>query len=207
MPTESRSMPKEVFAISSLLAALLQANGDSPIDLTAPKTPSISPFKKRINSIPKSLQSSLTKEQEARARQRAFNKEKRRIARDWVDLLDEKITGGLISKLTASTGGIKIEWSKTLRTTAGHASGYRSGPDDGLIERIWKSKKGVSQFPGMGTRYYAKIKLAEHVLTDEQRLIDTTAHEFAHLCEMLVEHRGDRRLMSRKHHGRIFKQW
>src|SRR5437588_406808 len=139
MLNESRLLKKGAFDVSTLRAALLQINDEdiSPVELTIPKMPSISPFKNRINNITKAP---LTKEQEARAKQRAFNKEKIKIARDWVDLLDEKITGGLLSKLTEGTGGIQIEWSKTLRTTAGHASGYRCGPDDGLIERIWSSR-------------------------------------------------------------------
>ena len=55
------------------------------------------------------------------AAKQAFDAEKDEIAQSLLVDLDEEITGGRLGLLCAHIGGIKIQWNKTLQTTAGRA--------------------------------------------------------------------------------------
>lgn len=130
------------------------------------------------------------------------------IARAFLAELDDKLASGRISDLTASSGGVQIVWSKTLRTTAGRARArpYRVQRDN---------------FPGQTFTdgYWAKIELSEKILDNEGesnsriperwniltsssgRLYDTLAHEWSHIAHIIIS--GGKG----KPHGREFMQW
>ena len=50
-----------------------------------------------------------------------FHAKKFGLAEGYLRELDQKITGGQIAELAASSGGVEISWSKSLRTTGGRA--------------------------------------------------------------------------------------
>jgi predicted SprT family Zn-dependent metalloprotease len=124
---------------------------------------------------------------EAAARKKAFDDKKATFAQDFLTALDEVTSGGQVRKLAETTGGIKITWSKTLRSTAGRAK--------------WKQER-LKQ-PGAEIKYlhHASIELAEHVIDDENRLLNTLAHEYCHLANYMIS--GIRN----QPHGSSFKQW
>lgn len=107
-----------------------------------------------------------------------FNAEKvyQISAKDFVQELDKKIAGGQIGALTAFTGGVKIVWNKKLTTTAGLA----------------KCERGL--YPS------ATIELSDKLINNQERLLDTVAHEFCHVMNELIN--GDPRA-----HGAGFREW
>ncbi|KAF2100051.1 hypothetical protein NA57DRAFT_75555 [Rhizodiscina lignyota] len=120
-----------------------------------------------------------------------FEAGKHNLADIFLKDLDEKITGGKIAELTAATGGVKIVWSKKLNTTAGRANWKR--------ETIRKTAEDGSQ--SVIQRHHASIEFAEKVIDDEQRLLNTLAHEFCHLANYMISGvRGNP-------HGKEFKEW
>lgn len=105
-----------------------------------------------------------------------FNVEKVYQAKEFVEELDKKITGGQIGELTAFTGGVKISWNKRFTATAGLAT----------------CKRGL--YPS------AIIELSEKLIDDHERLLNTVAHEFCHVANILIS--GDLRS-----HGTGFREW
>ncbi|KAK0101518.1 hypothetical protein ONS95_006686 [Cadophora gregata] len=127
----------------------------------------------------------------AREAKKAFSQSKNSLAESFLMELDTKITNGEISKLSASTGGVKIIWSKKLNTTAGRANWKR--------ETI---KSSASASDGKTTyRHHAAIELAEKVIDDEERLLNVIAHEFCHLANFMVSN------IKTNPHGKEFKAW
>ena len=104
-----------------------------------------------------------------------FNVEKVYTAKEFFRELDKKLTGGQIGDLTACTGGVKILWNKRLTKTAGLAD----------------CKRGL--YPS------ATIELSEKIIDDQERLLNTVAHEFCHVANTLID--GD------YSHGSGFKKW
>lgn len=92
-----------------------------------------------------------------------FDVEKISQAKEFVQELDKKLTGGQISDLTAYTGGVKILWNKRLTTTAGQAD----------------CERGL--YPS------ATIELSDKLIDDRQRLLDTVAHEFCHVANIPID--------------------
>lgn len=74
------------------------------------------PTTKRTNS--KAVPKESKEKQESK---RAFNLRKKQLAVEFLRTVDDEISNGEVARKTASTGGVKIVWSKTLRTTAGTA--------------------------------------------------------------------------------------
>lgn len=111
--------------------------------------------------------------------------------------VDKTITGGKVSELSASTGGIQIVWSKTLNSTAGRANWRR--------ETTRSSAKDDPAKINIVHKHFASIELAEKVLTyseeAETKLINVIAHEFCHLCNFMISNVKD------QPHGTSFKQW
>jgi predicted SprT family Zn-dependent metalloprotease len=105
-----------------------------------------------------------------------FGVEKVYEAEDFVQKLDEKLTGGQIGATTAVTGGVKILWNKRLTATAGLA----------------RCKGGA--FPS------ATIELSDKLIDDQERLLNTIAHESCHVANILIS--GDLRS-----HGSGFHAW
>lgn len=140
---------------------------------------------------------------------KVFNKQKANLATAFVKEVDHKLTGGKITEALAHTGGIRIEWSKTLLKTAGLAE-YRRATQD------LTNKDG--EVLSVGT-YFGKITLADKIITDTckaeylnldpkdsgidicpDRLHNTIVHEFCHLANFILSGVS-------KGHGASFKAW
>jgi predicted SprT family Zn-dependent metalloprotease len=105
-----------------------------------------------------------------------FGVEKVYKAEEFIQELDRKLTGGQIGEMTACTGGLKISWNKRLTATAGLARCKRE------------------------TLPSATIELSDKLIDDQERLLNTVAHEFCHVANILTS--GDLRS-----HGSGFKKW
>jgi predicted SprT family Zn-dependent metalloprotease len=114
------------------------------------------------------------------------------IAETFLRELDETITDGKLGELANSTGGIKINWTNKLNTTAGRANWKR--------ETI-SSKQADGAQVSVRYRHHASIELAEKVIDDEHRLLNVIAHEFCHLANFMVSG------ITGNPHGKEFKAW
>ncbi|CAH0050107.1 unnamed protein product [Clonostachys solani] len=123
---------------------------------------------------------------------KTFDEAKQALANAFLKELDTKITDGKIEELAASTGGVKLVWSKTLNTTAGQAKWKR--------ETI-KTKKADGTVLDVIYKHHAAIELAEKVIDDEEKLLNTLAHEFCHLANFMVNG------ITNNPHGKEFKVW
>ncbi|OHE98552.1 hypothetical protein CORC01_06173 [Colletotrichum orchidophilum] len=123
---------------------------------------------------------------------KAFEQRKHDVAQTFLRELDETITQGKLEALAESTGGIKIQWSAKLNTTAGRANWRR--------ETI-RSKHADGSEKAVTHRHFASIELAEKVIDDENRLLNVVAHEFCHLANFMVNG------ITGNPHGKEFKGW
>jgi germ cell nuclear acidic protein len=123
---------------------------------------------------------------------KAFEQTKHSIAQRFLLELDTEITQGRLSELAESTGGIKINWSNKLNTTAGRANWKR--------ETI-RTKNADGTEASVRHRHHASIELAEKVIDDEHRLLNVVAHEFCHLANFMVSG------VTGNPHGKEFKSW
>lgn len=125
---------------------------------------------------------------------KAFALSKHELATSFLHELDEKITSGQVLKLTESTGGVTIIWSKTLQTTAGRANWRR--------EARYSARNVNSEGPPKPIyRHFASIELAEKVIDDEDRLLNVIAHEFCHLANFMISG------IKNNPHGKEFQAW
>lgn len=166
------------------------------------KPQSSSPTKKTMTSSPQ--KSKTTEAAAQRAAKKAFAQAKHEVAERFLKELDERITDNKISELAASTGGIRIEWSNKLNTTAGRANWKRETISSKTTggEATTTSTKGTGT--GTGTvryRHHASIELAEKVIDDEHRLLNVIAHEFCHLANFMITG------ITNNPHGKEFKSW
>lgn len=131
-----------------------------------------------------------------RQAKKAFDQAKEALAEEFLRDLDERITAGQLGRLTAATGGMRIKWCATLQSTAGRAH--------------WKCKEvtttaqqpdGSLQSTTRERRHEAWIDLASKVLTNEDDLLNTVAHEFCHLAVFMLN--GKPKFA----HGAEFKAW
>jgi predicted SprT family Zn-dependent metalloprotease len=107
------------------------------------------------------------------------------------------VTQRKLSQLSSTTGGVRIIWSKTLRSTAGRANWRRT-----VTKNSGSPIKGnVVEGPGTRVEHFANIELAEKVIDCEERLVNTLAHEFCHLANFMVSGIKD------QPHGASFKMW
>lgn len=122
---------------------------------------------------------------------RNFKAIRQSLAEKFLLELDSKIANGQVTKLSESTGGVKIRWTKTLHTTAGRANwrreAVRTKPDDVTVDEKY--------------RHHASIELAEKVVGDENRLLNVLAHEFCHLATFMISG------VTTNPHGKEFKSW
>jgi len=141
-----------------------------------------------------------TKQEDKAAKEakKAFSEIKHALAESFLKELDETITNNQVSTLAASTGGIKIFWSKKLNTTAGRANWKRETLHP-------KSSTATSSSAPTNTqvtyRHHATIELAEKVIDDEHRLLNVLAHEYCHLANFMVSN------IKTNPHGKEFKAW
>ncbi|KIW11205.1 hypothetical protein PV08_10505 [Exophiala spinifera] len=133
----------------------------------------------------------------AMSRKRNFDSSKVQLAIDLLRELDVGVADSQLGRLAASTGGVKIIWSKTLRSTAGRANWKRT------VTKLSGSpiKGGEVSVPGVKVQHFASIELAEKIIDCEDRLVNTVAHEFCHLTNFMISNVRD------QPHGASFKQW
>lgn len=136
------------------------------------------------------------------ALKKKFDTEKDQMARDLIAALDRYVCDGKIADLTASTGGVKIVWSKTLRQTAGRANWQRIVRKNPTTSPVKNFDVGrVDALKGCETRHTASIELAEKIVDRPERLVNTLSHEFCHLANFMISHVKD------QPHGASFQQW
>ncbi|KAI1147496.1 hypothetical protein F4825DRAFT_437189 [Nemania diffusa] len=146
---------------------------------------------------------------EKKQAKKAFDAVKEDLARDFLLELDDAITGGKLAQLTATTGGLRIEWSNTLLTTAGRAHWKCKTTTTTSKQPTPSSSSSLSAAAGptttvtktTATQHYASIELAMKVLSNEADLLNTVAHEFCHLAVFLLH--GKPKLA----HGAEFKTY
>lgn len=156
--------------------------------LFPPSAASKSPSKKATS--PKKGQLSQSARQ--KAAKKAFEQAKHELADGFLLELDERITNNELSDLSAATGGIRIEWTNKLHTTAGRANWKR--------ETI-KAKTSEGEAVMTRYRHHASIELSTKVIDDENRLLNVIAHEFCHLANFMVSG------ITTNPHGKEFKTW
>ncbi|KAG7124516.1 HMG box-containing protein C19G7.04 like [Verticillium longisporum] len=123
---------------------------------------------------------------------KGFEQSRQHLAEVFLAELDDAILQGQLRKLTNSTGGIKIVWSKKLNTTAGRANWRK--------EKLLDRQAGIEGSVDM-SRHYASIELAEKVIDNEDRLFNVIAHEFCHLANFMISG------ITGNPHGKEFKTW
>ncbi|EXJ67070.1 uncharacterized protein A1O5_09716 [Cladophialophora psammophila CBS 110553] len=136
----------------------------------------------------------------AAARKKVFDSQKEQLARDLLYELDEKVANSQLNRLSSSTGGIRIIWSKTLRSTAGRANWKRTvtKPSGSPVK---SNNMNEASGLGMKVQHFASIELAEKIIDCEDRLVNTLAHEFCHLTNFMISNVRD------QPHGASFKNW
>jgi predicted SprT family Zn-dependent metalloprotease len=128
-----------------------------------------------------------------REQRKAFSERKHAIAEAFLIELDTSISSGRVLQLCKPTGGIKLVWSKTLKTTAGRANWRR--------EQIRIRTGPLPSDTKTEIRHHCSIELAEKVIDDEERLYNVLAHEFCHLTTFMISE------VRNNPHGTEFKAW
>ena len=174
-------------------AGLLNDSSDSlPSPCSSPRksrSPQRSPEKAEKQRL-------VSEKQAAKAKKRDFDSNKEGLAAALMQDLDLNVTSSKLSNLSASTGGVEVVWSKTLRSTAGRANWRRT-----ITKPTGSPVKGSSVPEDCKVQHYASIELATKVIDCESRLVDTLAHEFCHLANFMVSNVRD------QPHGTSFKAW
>lgn len=154
----------------------------------SPQKPATSPTKSVV----------MAERRSAAAAKKKFDEQKINLARDLLKELDENISNGELARLSQSTGGVKIIWSKNLRSTAGRANWRRTVTKASTDS----SNQNIPRRAGDAmVQHYATIELADKVIDNEERLVNTVAHEYCHLANFMVSGvRG-------QPHGASFKSW
>jgi len=168
---------------------------DSEDDVSFP-SPTTSPRKKKPQQSPsknKTTNTSSPSVAELRAQRKDFAARKHAIAEAFLAEVDNTITNGRIAELSESTGGIKLIWSKTLKTTAGRANWRR----EAIRLRMGPLPSDINTT----YRHHCSIELAEKVIDDEERLYNVLAHEYCHLTTFMISE------IRNNPHGAEFKSW
>ncbi|KAI9787733.1 MAG: hypothetical protein M1839_000265 [Geoglossum umbratile] len=126
-----------------------------------------------------------------------FKERKHDLARDFLQDLDNEVSGGQIASITEPTGGIKLIWSKKLTTTAGRANWKREKITAPTVDQTLQSSGGQSA----SYRHIASIELSEKVIDNEDRLVNAISHEYCHLANYMISGVLDHP------HGESFKKW
>lgn len=154
------------------------------------KTATQSPVKSLLDSTTATSSPSIA---QVRAQRKQFATTKHALAEFFLAEIDNTVTGGRIASMSRPTGGIKLIWSKTLKTTAGRANWrreqlrLRTGPLPTDIKTEY--------------RHHCSIELAEKVIDDEERLYNVLAHEYCHLTTFMISE------IRNNPHGAEFKSW
>jgi predicted SprT family Zn-dependent metalloprotease len=159
----------------------------------SPKKNPFLPSSESTSTTSSPKKSSPTKRSQAEVQaKKDFAARKHAIAEAFLIELDQTITSGQIAALSASTGGVRLVWSKTLNSTAGRANWRR--------ETV-KIRSSPTEPATTNQKHHASIELAEKVIDDEERLFNVLAHEFCHLANFMVSGIKD------QPHGASFKAW
>jgi predicted SprT family Zn-dependent metalloprotease len=159
----------------------------------SPKKNPFLPSSESTSTTSSPKKSSPTKRSQAEVQaKKDFAARKHAIAEAFLIELDQTITSGQIAALSASTGGVRLVWSKTLNSTAGRANWRR--------ETV-KIRSSPTEPATTKQKHHASIELAEKVIDDEERLFNVLAHEFCHLANFMVSGIKD------QPHGASFKAW
>ncbi|KAL8873798.1 MAG: hypothetical protein Q9174_000784 [Haloplaca sp. 1 TL-2023] len=129
---------------------------------------------------------------ELAGKRKIFNQKKYGLATSFLEELDQTIVEGRIAELAHPTGGIQLVWSKKLQSTAGRANWRR----EAVCSKNTDGAQTVTKY-----RHHASIELAEKVIDDEDRLMNTIAHEYCHLLNFMISNVKD------NPHGKEFKAW
>lgn len=92
---------------------------------------------------------------------RSFDKEKHSLGALFLKDIDLKINNGKLEALAASTGGIKLIWSKKLTSTAGRANWRRE-----IVQ-----SPNPNEVISTAYRHHASIELAEKIIDGEGWLL------------------------------------
>ena len=145
------------------------------------------------------LLKSPTKAQLAKARRaekdaiKEWEASKNTIALAFLSELDQKVTNSEVSRMSESTGGVKIIWSTKLNTTAGRAHWKREG--------LCRKPTPHNPNPVPIYNHHCSIELATKVIKDTHQLINVLAHEFCHLTTFMISKD------LKNPHGAEFKSW
>ncbi|KAH6873264.1 SprT-like family-domain-containing protein [Alternaria rosae] len=161
---------------------------ESPIESPKKKPTSRKPAKEKTPET-----EPIPNVKQIREQRKAFAERKHAIAEAFLIELDTTISSGRIQELSKSTGGIKLVWSKTLKTTAGRANWRR--------EQIRIRTGPLPTDTRVEIRHHCSIELAEKVIDDEERLYNVLAHEFCHLTTFMISE------VRNNPHGAEFKSW
>lgn len=158
-------------------------------------SPTTSPRKKKAQSPTKKVipDSSSPTVAQLRAQRKDFAARKHALAESFVTELDTTITNGRVIELSSATGGIKLIWSKTLKTTAGRANWRR--------EQVRLRTGPLPSDTRTEIHHHCSIELAEKVIDDEERLYNVLAHEYCHLTTFMISE------VRNNPHGAEFKAW
>jgi len=115
---------------------------------------------------------------------KSFLQDREHLATTLLTAIDQKVMSGKLSTATASTGGLKLIWSTKLRTAAGRAHWTR-----------------VKRPLGTEEQHDVKIELSTRIITSEEKLRDTLAHELCHCATWMIDKNPN------ANHGKQFKQW
>ncbi|EJT75806.1 HMG box-containing protein [Gaeumannomyces tritici R3-111a-1] len=164
-------------------------------DKHSPRKLFASPAKAVARGPEKKEKGLAAKQREAK---KSFEATRHGTAERFLRELDRVITMGKLGELAASTGGVRIQWTNKLNTTAGRASWRR--------ETVRTRHRAAAGSAGAATetvthRHHASIELAEKVIDSEDRLLNVLAHEFCHLANFMVSG------VTGNPHGREFKAW
>lgn len=148
-------------------------------------SPSASPRKSPSKRSP------TKKDRAAIEAKKSFEAKKCAMAKEFAKELDEKICSGQVAALSASTGGVKLVWSKKLNTTAGRAHWRHE-----VVRTTGSDGKDTKEH-----KHHCSIELATKIISSEHRLLNTVAHEFCHLATYVVSG------VKNNPHGKEFRSW
>lgn len=165
----------------------------SPRKIQLPRSPIRSPEKEERRRVAEQNRARV-------AAKKAFESQREEMAMSLFNELDTNVADSQLSTLASSTGGVKIIWSRTLRSTAGRANWKRTvnKASGSPIKGEGSKYEGV---PGVSVQHFASIELAEKIIDREDRLVNTLAHEFCHLTNFMISGVRD------NPHGASFKEW
>ncbi|KAG5930567.1 hypothetical protein E4U42_006655 [Claviceps africana] len=147
-------------------------------------------------SVPLSLPAPAVTDQKhgdwAKLSKKSLQAAKQSLAVAFLSELDEKVTKGRIAELTKATGGVQLNWTRSLNTTAGRANWRRETVRD---------KQSDGKVVHEEFRHHASIDLAEKVIDAETKLLNVLAHEFCHLATFMISG------TVKNPHGKEFKTW